>query len=106
MDIFNNLLKLFHRTNQVSDSTFQEINNALDSGEKCRFCTKIMQFPVGVLPCGHIYDAICLENNLCPASNRRCQLDNVCCPECDMNCEYYDKIMFAAGTLNTEFFKH
>jgi len=82
MDFFTGLLNLFNRPDQVSDSTFKEIHNALDSGEKCRFCTQELKFPIGVLPCGHLYDAHCLANDW--SDNR--------CPECETTCEYYDQV--------------
>lgn len=82
MSFFNELLKFFNRTDQVSDSTFKEIKNALGRGERCRFCAQDLKFPIGVLPCGHLYDADCLEHRIMEKA----------CPECGVGCDFYDRV--------------
>lgn len=83
MDLLNGIANLFNRPDQVADSTFNEILDAIGRSEKCRYSGSKLEFPIGVLPCGHLFNADALERGIIRHE----------CPECDSKATLYDRVL-------------
>mgnify|MGYP001000910974 CR=1 FL=1 len=74
MSLLEKIVSFFHRVEELSDRTWNEINAAITRGELCKFCEQILSFPMAILPCGHLYDSNCLNMNwtkhVCPECNK------------------------------------